>query len=184
MKTVILAGSIGEHNKFASQEGIRGAWHIVNRDRLRGLRPQVIHILPSYFARRDRHAIEAELRHIRRRSKPQEILWVKVGDHWEPDEAQEQTATPVAVAESASTDNSEGPHVHIESTEPVQLGEPHIRFDHDASDAVAAVEEALENVDAEKVAADDAAATELQRTIEDEEKATEDFLDFISGDES
>ena len=68
MTALVLSGSFQETRRFAQQEKLgHGIRHITSRETMTGLRPNSIHILPSYFARRDVHALNAELKHVQRR---------------------------------------------------------------------------------------------------------------------
>lgn len=67
MYTIVLADTIHEANSYARRVGLRrGAFRFpVSAAAIRGLRVAEIHELPSFSRRRDRHAINAELRYSR-----------------------------------------------------------------------------------------------------------------------
>lgn len=75
---IVLSGSYAETGKFADQENLRGIFHIVNRDAIRGLNPGVVHILPSFYQRRDFHAVNVELERMKRNGAALEVIdWAK-----------------------------------------------------------------------------------------------------------
>lgn len=68
MTALVLSGSYTETSRFASQHKLGyGVRHIVSAEGLAGRRPTSIHILPSYYDRRDIHATNAALKKLRRR---------------------------------------------------------------------------------------------------------------------
>jgi hypothetical protein len=76
---IVLAGSYAETGKFADQLNERGIFHVVNRDKIRGLNPGVVHILPSFYDRRDFHALNAELERMKRNGAALQLIeWRKV----------------------------------------------------------------------------------------------------------
>lgn len=69
MTITVLAGSHQETNAFARQKGLGyGVRHIVSARTLEGARPRELHVLPSFYKRRDVHAINATLKRVMRRS--------------------------------------------------------------------------------------------------------------------
>lgn len=71
---IVLSSSYAETGKFADQENLRGIFHINNRDAIRGLNPGVVHILPSYYDRRDFHSVNAELERMKRNGAALEVI--------------------------------------------------------------------------------------------------------------
>jgi hypothetical protein len=68
MTITVLAGSYKETNAFARQKGLGfGIRHIVSARTLEGARPTEIHVLPSFYARRDFHAVNATLKRVVRK---------------------------------------------------------------------------------------------------------------------
>lgn len=75
---IVIAGSFAETAAFARQQGMRNVSHVVNRDKIKGLRPTTVHLLPGYWKRRDIHAINVELANFKRMRPPAEFVeWVK-----------------------------------------------------------------------------------------------------------
>lgn len=69
MTVTVLAGSYQETNAFARQKGLGyGVRHIVNAKTLEGARPTEIHVLPSFYTRRDFHAVNAMLKRVVRKA--------------------------------------------------------------------------------------------------------------------
>lgn len=69
MTTIVLSKSFQETNAFMRQKGLGyGPRHVVNKDSLRGSTPTEIHVLPSFYERRDIHAVEAALARAVRKS--------------------------------------------------------------------------------------------------------------------
>lgn len=67
MKNIIAIGeNWAETQAFSTQYGHRALRHVVNRDTIRGVRADEVHLLPGYARRRDRHAIEAEIKRMGR----------------------------------------------------------------------------------------------------------------------
>lgn len=80
---IVLGGKRTETLAFTAQFGMKNVRHVVSKDSIRGLRPDEIHFLPGYFSRPDRHAINAELRHMRRRNtRLDERIYVVIDDEF------------------------------------------------------------------------------------------------------
>lgn len=63
--TVVLTGSFPETAKFARAKGLRNIRHIVDRDALAAMNTfmvDVVHVLPSFYDRRDVHTLEDDLK--------------------------------------------------------------------------------------------------------------------------
>lgn len=68
MTITVLAGSYQETAAFARQMGLGyGIRHVVNAKTLSGARPREIHVLPSFYRRRDFHAVNMMLKRIERK---------------------------------------------------------------------------------------------------------------------
>lgn len=74
MHDIVLSNSFQETSAFASQEGLKGIFHVTNRDRIKGLRPRRIHVLPSYSARRDKHAVNAVVATMQRQNRELQLI--------------------------------------------------------------------------------------------------------------
>ena len=100
MTALVLSGSFQETRRFAQQEKLgHGIRHITSRETMTGLRPNSIHILPSFYTRRDRHALAAELKHVQRRVrhvKPIVYDYDRETKAWTPKQSPEVAADPVA----------------------------------------------------------------------------------------
>lgn len=79
MKRIIaIGGSHAETLAFARQIEEKHLRYVTNRDFIRGLRPDVVHLLPGYFTRRDRHAVAAEVKVMERKNRQLVVTtWVK-----------------------------------------------------------------------------------------------------------
>lgn len=84
MTALVLSGSYQETNRFAAQKKLGyGIRHIVSKETLHGMRPTSIHILPSFRTRRDFHAVNAELKHVRRAVRNAPVIEYVRGDDGE-----------------------------------------------------------------------------------------------------
>lgn len=85
MKVVVLSGKYAETKRFVAAMNLPPHTpHIVNADRLRGIGGRdfatEVHILPSYFERRDQGAIENMLRGAERRGNVARRFWSQAPD--------------------------------------------------------------------------------------------------------
>lgn len=83
MPAIVLSASRQESAKFIAQEGLgSAARHVVSKDTLPYPNSvSDIHILPSYRDRRDYHAVESALRHLKRKAHDvREFKWVRTPD--------------------------------------------------------------------------------------------------------
>lgn len=74
--TIVIGGTWAETAHFAQERGMRGVRHVVARQSIKGLRPDVVYLLPGFAGRRDHHAIAAELKAMSFRNRKMQILEV------------------------------------------------------------------------------------------------------------
>lgn len=102
MTALVLSGSFHETSKFSRQKKLGyGIRHVVSQHTIEGVRPTSVHILPSGKSRRDRHAINVQMKHIKRRCP--KIPWIEYDydQHtgiWHPKDESAPALVPEAVA--------------------------------------------------------------------------------------
>lgn len=117
MKRIIaIGGTYAETAEFARQIDVGNIWHVVSRESIRGQRPDVVHLLPGYFSRRDIHSVGAEVKVMQRKNTELEVVtWVLV-DGFFVDAAEDVRAEPDAPQDATQRDpiGADGDIVNVE----------------------------------------------------------------------
>lgn len=155
MTVLVLSGNNKDTQSFITQEGLGSSVrHVVNKESIpSGITILTIHVLPSYYDRRDYHAVQENVTRVIRRCHDVQVLdYVLVEDEWvqrdldvgvtEP--APEPKQKPKAKEPAG---NSTGPEVHFEpgfneSVEEPELPDKENYFEAD-EDASAEADEFL-----------------------------------------
>lgn len=118
MGILVLSGSRQETMDFVKQQGLpTNVRHIVNKETVpTGLPVSQIFVLPSYYKRRDYHAVEERVKRVIRRCHDVEVLEfvpTPSGGYNQPRLDVEATI----VDDKTHTGNATGPQVHFEVEE-------------------------------------------------------------------